>query len=61
MKIRFMEEKDTDAVAQIESKLFSRPWTKQDFINAMADKHNIYVVAEAEDGGIIGYSGLWAL
>ncbi len=60
MKIRFMEEKDADAAAQLEAQLFSRPWTKQDFINAMADKHNIYVVVE-ENGKVIAYSGLWGV
>ncbi|MBR3771042.1 MAG: ribosomal protein S18-alanine N-acetyltransferase [Clostridium sp.] len=61
MNIRLMVEEDIDSVEQIETQLFSKPWTKQDFINSLSDMHNIYVVAENEQQEIIGYSGIWGV
>lgn len=61
MNIRLMAEEDVDSVVQIEQQLFSKPWTKQDFINSMSDRHNIYVVAEDEKQEIIGYCGIWGV
>lgn len=61
MNIRLMAEEDIDSVVEIEEQLFSKPWTKQDFINSMSDRHNIYVVAENEHQEIIGYCGIWGV
>lgn len=61
MNIRLMTEEDVDSVVQIEQQLFSKPWTKQDFINSMSDRHNIYVVAEDEKQEVIGYCGIWGV
>lgn len=61
MNIRLMVEEDVDSVEQIEQQLFSKPWTKQDFINSLSDMHNIYVVVENEQQEIIGYSGIWGV
>lgn len=61
MNIRLMAEEDVESVSQIERQLFSKPWTKQDFMNAMSDRHNIYVVAENEQQDIIGYCGIWGV
>jgi ribosomal-protein-alanine N-acetyltransferase len=61
MNIRLMTEEDIDSVSQIEERLFSKPWTKQDFINSMLDRHNIYVIAENANHEIIGYCGIWGV
>lgn len=61
MNIRLMVEEDVDSVSQIEEQLFSKPWTKQDFMNSMSDRHNIYVVAENEQHEIVGYCGIWGV
>lgn len=61
MNIRLMTEEDVDSVVQIEQQLFSKPWTKQDFMNSMSDRHNIYVVAEDEKQEVIGYCGIWGV
>lgn len=61
MNIRLMAEEDVDSVFNIETQIFSKPWTKQDFINAMSDRHNIYVVAEDENKEIVGYCGIWGV
>lgn len=61
MNIRLMVEEDVDSVEQIEQQLFSKPWTKQDFINSLSDMHNIYIVVENEQQEIVGYSGIWGV
>lgn len=61
MNIRLMVEEDIDSVSQIEEQLFSKPWTKQDFMNSMSDRHNIYVVAENEQHEVVGYCGIWGV
>ena len=61
MEIRLMRQEDLDAVSDIEKQLFSKPWTKQDFLNSMENMHNIYIVAENEQKEIIGYCGVWGV
>ena len=61
MEIRLMVEEDLDAVSDIENQLFSKPWTKQDFLNSMENMHNIYIVAENDQKEIVGYCGVWGV
>ena len=61
MKIRLMAEEDVESVSNIETQLFSKPWTKQDFLNSMSDRHNIYVVAENDQHEVVGYCGIWGV
>lgn len=61
MNIRFMSEDDVEYVTEIENQLFSKPWTRQDFVNSMSDRHNIYVVAENEKHEVVGYCGIWGV
>lgn len=61
MNIRFMSEDDVDSVSKIEEQLFSKPWTRQDFVNSMSDRHNIYIVAENEKQEVVGYCGIWGV
>lgn len=56
-----MRQEDLDAVSDIEKQLFSKPWTKQDFLNSMENMHNIYIVAENEQKEIVGYCGVWGV
>ena len=60
MVIRQMEEKDVPYVHEIEGRIFSRPWSKEDFRKSIQDPHNIYLVVE-QDGEIIAYCGLWGV
>jgi len=61
MEIRLMAKEDLDEISEIEQRLFSKPWTKQDFLNSMENMHNIYIVAENEQKEIIGYCGVWGV
>lgn len=55
--IRFMEERDLCAVAEIEKGIFSQPWSRDGFYSSMISKDTIYLVVE-KDGEIVAYCGL---
>lgn len=59
--IRRMETKDVEEVALLEQSIFSRPWSKDDFLDSLQpDKENIYVVVERENQ-IVAYCGMWCI
>mgnify|MGYP000936757697 CR=1 FL=1 len=60
MKIRPMVEEDIPYVHEIECKIFSMPWSQEDFRKSLQDNNNIYLVVE-EDAKIIAYCGLWGV
>ena len=57
-QIRLMEERDLAQVAEIESKNFSMPWSRQAFEDSLKLSHTLYVVTERE-GQIAGYCGCY--
>ncbi len=58
MRIRKMTPADTDQVCAIEQDVFSDPWSRQGFLDALAMKDTCYLVAE-EAGRICGYCGYY--
>lgn len=56
--VRLMEENDTTEVAAIEKEVFSMPWSKQAFSDALQDTKALYLVAEENDR-IVGYCGVY--
>ncbi len=56
--IREMTEADIGTVAQIETAVFSQPWSRQGFLDALAMECTLFLVAETE-GGIAGYIGMY--
>ena len=56
--IRQMQGQDVDAVAMLEQEIFSNPWSKKSFQDALQSEYTVYFVAE-EEMGIIGYCGVW--
>ena len=58
MEIRKMTAAYADAVAAIEKEIFSDPWSRQGFLDAMAFSENRYLVAE-EGTTIQGYCGYY--
>ncbi|MCI8409140.1 MAG: ribosomal protein S18-alanine N-acetyltransferase [Lachnospiraceae bacterium] len=60
MNIRYMKKEDLDQVWGIEQTLFSKPWSKQDFLDALSKEENIYIVAEDKEQ-ILGYCGIWGV
>lgn len=58
VQIRRMEAADAEAVSCIEQQIFSQPWSRQGFLDALAGENAIFLVAEA-DRKIIGYCGMY--
>lgn len=56
--IRTMQERDADKVAEIESRTFSQPWSRQGFLDSLELEHAVFYVAE-EDERIVGYIGMY--
>lgn len=51
--------KDVEAVYEVEVSSFSDPWSLSAFKEEMKNKLARYIVAEAKDGRIVGYIGVW--
>lgn len=59
-RIRPMEEKDAQAMASIEKRIFSRPWTEENFRESFLLGDTIYFVAQEEETGeLAGYCGCY--
>ena len=60
IRIRRMYPEDIPAVAALEKKSFSEPWTEGGFEDALCQRQNIFLVAELMQKKVIGYLGLYA-
>lgn len=58
VRIRRMETLDCEAAVALEKEVFSLPWSKQGFLDALDGEKNIFLVAESEDG-LCGYIGMY--
>ena len=58
IQIREMQVRDTNAVAEIERQIFSQPWSRQGFLDAVNLGNTVFLVAE-ENNRIIGYIGMY--
>ena len=50
---------DIEGIYEVERTCFSTPWSKEALLDDLEVKDKLYLVAEAEDGKIIGYAGSW--
>lgn len=57
--IRTMCPADIAAVAEIEERAFSQPWSRQGFLDALQLEGTIFLVAE-ENERILGYIGMYS-
>ena len=57
LEIRAMQAEDLEAVVRTESQIFSRPWSRKGFEDALRQKETIYLVAYEKDI-LAGYCGL---
>ncbi|WP_460595110.1 ribosomal protein S18-alanine N-acetyltransferase [Geomonas sp. Red276] len=55
IELRRLVEKDLDKVLEIESSSFSRPWTRQHFLDEIGSSLSTPVVAVTGEGGVAGY------
>ena len=64
MKIRPMEQKDIEVVAEIERICFSTPWSENAYRDTLKNKSALYMVAEEEPeagGQIVGMCGVFKI
>ncbi len=59
LTLRAMEERDLDAIVELEKLSFPTPWSRQSFESELfRNSHARYAVAEYR-GSVIGYGGMW--
>ena len=56
INIRMLEKQDIAALAEIESRSFSMPWSASDFEDLLSRDYCFYMVAEA-DGNVVACAG----
>ncbi len=56
--IRKMEQEDAAEVSRLEAEIFTQPWSRQGFLDALSGEKVIFLVAELE-GAIVGYCGMY--
>jgi ribosomal-protein-alanine N-acetyltransferase len=59
LQIRPMAYRDLGAVMAVENASFAAPWRMSSYARAVGERGHSFFVAEM-DGGLVGYSGLWA-
>lgn len=58
ISVRPMLQEDVDAAARIEQQVFSQPWSRQGFLDALKIQNTVFLIAE-EDGRLLGYAGMY--
>ena len=53
-----MDRSHVPQIAELERECFSTPWSEAMLTEALFDPQASFIVAEAEDGGVLGYAGL---
>lgn len=59
IRIRPMTREDIPAVAALEQKSFSEPWSEKGFEDALLGRQNIFLAAVGKEGLLTGYIGLY--
>lgn len=57
LEIRKMQMEDLDEVAEVEKSIFSQPWSKKGFADAIGQEAALYLTARV-NGRLAGYCGL---
>lgn len=56
--IREMQENDVGMVAELESRIFSQPWSSRAFLESLRLGNTVYLTA-GEEGKLLGYAGMY--
>ena len=59
VSIRLMEERDLDAIMEVETQCFTLPWSREAFYNELHQNRFAHYLVLEEDGKVIGYCGAW--
>ena len=57
--IRLMEERDLDAIMEVEKQCFTLPWSREAFYNELHQNRFAHYLVLEEDDNVIGYCGAW--
>ncbi len=57
--IRLMEERDLDAIMEVEKQCFTLPWSREAFYNELHQNRFAHYLILEEDNKVIGYCGAW--
>ena len=57
--IRLMEERDLDAIMEVEKQCFTLPWSREAFYNELHQNRFAHYLILEEEGNVIGYCGAW--
>ena len=57
--IRLMEERDLDAIMEVEKQCFTVPWSREAFYNELHQNRFAHYLILEEDDNVIGYCGAW--
>ena len=60
-RIRDAGAEDLDALQEMEEACFSLPWTREQLCGQLPDEQHEFLVAEAENGDMLGYIGMMAV
>lgn len=58
--VRRMTVSDAESVSRLEQEIFSQPWSRQAFLDALANENVIFFVAELS-GITVGYCGMYCV
>lgn len=58
LTFRRMTQDDADVIAELESKSFAMPWSREDFWREAQNELATYIVGEL-DGRVVAYAGAW--
>lgn len=53
-----MDRRHIEQIAALERECFSTPWSEAMLTEVLFDSQASFIVAESEDGGVLGYAGL---
>lgn len=61
MKIRPMEPRDLDRVAELEAQIFKDPWSRSSFEFEVKHNRFSFPVVMEKDGVLVGYAVIWKM
>ncbi len=60
LKISKMQSEDLERVIEIENSIFSRPWSKKSFMDALESDYSYMITAKSSEK-IFGYAGMYSV
>lgn len=58
MTIQTMTEMEVEAVAGLEKQIFSQPWSKESFLDALQGEYTCFLLAKEQER-VVGYIGMY--